>query len=219
MVYKIFRDIISKFISSVSKLISNYSFGAEELLYRSVDQLAQNMIQEIVLTAPNIMSRELSKYSISLPLKYNRQVIENIYSQISIFKNGSVGYSRSDIDRMRKIILTDKYNGLSTSEIQQHLQDSLDITKRKALLVARAESQNLDSSIKEIYFKEVKKDYDLVWSAFDDARPDHKKMDDKKANPDGYFDSPWGLIKGPQEIPQQYRWNCRCKLVLVKKEK
>jgi hypothetical protein len=219
VVYKIFRDIISKFISSISKLIKNYSFGAEEELYRSVDRLTQGMIAEIVESAPNIMARELSKYSINLPLKYNRQVIDNIYSQISIFKKGSSIYSKADIDRMRKIILTDKYNGLNTSEIQQHLQDSLDISKRRALLVARAESQNLDSSIKEIYFKEVKQDYDLVWSAYDDAREDHKKMDNKKANEDGYFESPWGLIKGPQEIPQQYRWNCRCSIKLIKKEK
>jgi len=219
MIYKAFRDLVATFIKSVSNFIKGYEPGFETILYSAVDREAQKMIEGIISIAPDIINKELKNLSPLLPLKYNKQVLESIYSDISIFKNGYKSYGKGDLDRMKKIILTDTYNKLPASEIQKHLQDSLDVSKKRALLIARAETQNLDSTVKEIYFQEVNNDYDKIWICQLDkeTREDHRDQHNKKAGKDGLFNTAWGGIIGPQAIPQQFRYNCRCSIVLQKK--
>jgi hypothetical protein len=177
-------SIISKFIAAYKKLISKFTVDKEAEILLLVQELSDNMIQDIITSAPSIVEdslKELSKKYLDLPLKYNKQVMEDIYSQYSIFKGYNPGdFGKSDITRMKNIILQGKYNNLTDQEIRDQLLKNVDITKKKALLIARSETQSIESSAKHIYFRnpEVADKYELVWVSKTDSevRPAHERM-------------------------------------------
>ena len=156
-----------------------------------------------------------------LDLKYNKDVLTKFNDQYSIFQ----GYydtkyrdmfSRREIDALKRRILTAKYSGLPESEALDLVKSTTNITTNRARLLYRYEKAQLDSTVHQIYFEDgLKNEYDKVWISRSDSatRMEHKAMNGKVADEDGYFDSPKGKILGP---PLDY--NCRCTVEFVKKQ-
>jgi len=218
-------QIIADFLKKLKSIYMYADFSDEALIYEQVTSLSVNLVNQIKEKAPTIISEELKTLTVKyldLPLKYDRAVIDNIYSQYSIFKNyNPSNYARAEITRMKNVILQGTYNKITDKELRDNLIKTLDMSKKRALLLARAEKQSIDSSAKHIFYKnkEVLNQYNLIWdSTIDGAtRPDHREMNGAKANLNGLFTTPWGVISGPESIPYPSRYNCRCKLRLSKK--
>lgn len=155
-------------------------------------------------------------------LKYDKDVLMKFNDKNSIF-NGYYDtayadtYTKSEIDAIKRKILSAKYSDLPESDAIQLIQSAADVSDQKAQLLWRYQKAQLDTTAHQIYFEDgLSKDYDKVWRSKDDARPDHKRMDGKIADADGYFDTPAGKCFG---APYPGSFNCRCTVEFVKKTK
>jgi uncharacterized protein with gpF-like domain len=195
------------------------------IILDQVKRISTTFVADIIANSPLLIEEKLKAFNLNqnLPLKYDKEVINNIYNEFSIFKGYDPGnYGKKEMDRMKRVILTAKYDGVDDVELRKRLIAEFDISTKRAILIARAETQSLDSSVMEIYSKnaEVLKKFKLVWISKHDkaVRPDHESCDGLIADAQGMFHtSAWGAIRGPSDIPQKYRWNCRCSIKLVPK--
>jgi len=174
----------------------------------------------------NIVDKNISNLikRYNVPVKYDRYLLDRVNGK-SIFSGYFDEayydlYSKSEIDKIKRTILRAKYSNMNEKELRTILKADFRMTEKRAQIIARGELQRLDIAAAEIYYEqpEVKQGYDLVWeTAGDDrVRENHKAYDGKKADKDGYFNGPNGKIKGPQDLPNP--WNCRCRLIFVKKQ-
>lgn len=177
-----------------------------------------------------------------IPFKYTRDLLEQI-NEISVFKgyynnryvdgfarseiNRMYRYIRSEIDELKRIILTGAYQGtdelvLAQRILESDISKSINLTKNRARLLARNETQRLRETTKAIYFRqpEVNTQFDRVWYTRQDSavRPSHNAMMGKKANKDGQFYSDdVGLVNGPGSGPTEFAVACRCYTDFVRK--
>lgn len=159
--------------------------------------------------------------ALKVPFRYNRDVIDLINDQ-SVFKGFSdtlykERFSRGEVDRIKRVLLTGTYNNTDELLIRQELEKSFNLTKKRAQLLARGETKRLRETTKTIYFQqeEVQKKYNLVWNSIGDerTRDSHQELNQKVANSKGEFYSPtFGTVKAP---PLEY--NCRCFTTFVEK--
>lgn len=221
---KILLKLITKLIRSLKAVYSTYTADTVDIVYSKVDRIIIGFIDDVLKVAPDIVDKDLkllNRKLLNLPLKFDRTVIEQITNKNSIFKDYGTTMSKLERDKIRRLVLSGQYNKLTDRELQRQLIEDAGLTKRKALLIARTEQQSLTSSVQHIYFNmpEVKDEYDLTWDSVLDSntRESHAIMNGRVADEYGYFESPWGRIRGPESIPAHDHYNCRCRLVLKKK--
>ena len=158
----------------------------------------------------------------NVPYKYNKSLFEHM-NEHSIFagyydKNYKDIFTKTEINRIKKVILTAKYSGWNETKTIQQVRQATNFTVKKARLLARNEKARLQTVAKSLYFnkKEVRNKYNMVWhNSGTNIRPDHAAMAGKVADKDGMFHSKDGLIPGPPYIFSPY--NCKCYVTLETK--
>lgn len=159
--------------------------------------------------------------ALKVPFRYNRDVID-LVNERSVFRGFADDlykerFTRGEVDRIKKVLLSGTYNQTDEKLIRDELQKKFNLTKKRAQLLARSETKRLRETTKSVYYaqEEVQKQYELVWDAMDDGavRPSHAAMDGKVADENGYFDSAdFGRVPAP---PLEF--NCRCTTFFRKK--
>lgn len=209
--------------------------SAKRDIKNKLDELAAERLQPVIskyfkdgiIATNKIVSQDVAKLAdiLKIPFKYDKSMLER-FNSYSVFqgyydKNYADLFSKREIDNLKRVILRGKYSNMPDRELAKEIQDTINITKNRALVIARGETQRLDTAAKQILFEspKVKKEYDLVWrTAGDDmVRDNHRAYNGKIADENGYFDGPDGKIKGPEGLHNP--WNCRCQIIWVKKDK
>lgn len=183
-----------------------------------------------IAASQTLVAKEVAEISniLNVPLKYNRQVLENI-NKLPFGANQSIftGYfdveyaekfQKKELDRLKRTLLRVTYNNADERVLRDKLISDLGLTKRRAQLLARGETKRLRESTKVLYYQDpgVKQEYELVWVAKNDSRvrPEHLRMDGKTAEENGYFISPdFGEVLPPME------YGCRCSTFFRKRSK
>jgi len=187
------------------------------------DLFADGRKADIVLIKKDLL-RLTNTYEV--PLKYNKQVLDSI-NDISIFrgyydKRYRDVFTKREIYNLKQTILSGKYAGLSEAELTTNIRNTINVTKNRARLLARTETQRLRETTNTIYFKQpkIQKAYDRVWITRQDSsvRPSHDRMNGLSANKDGLFLSPdVGYVTGPGAGSGEFSISCRCHTELRKK--
>jgi len=219
---------------------SNYEKQAEEisiLILRSNNKNRNKIVKKItevlipiiddMFKEGMIVSNQIVKKGVArlvadnkIPFKYNKDLLLKMNDK-SIFqgyydKTYKSLYSKREIDRLKRTILTAKYSGWDEKKTIKEIKSVVKTTTSRARLLARHEKARLTTVAKTIYFesKKIQKEYDMVWhNSGGNVRPDHEAMAGKKADKDGmFYSSKYGLISGP---PLGY--NCKCYVTLEKR--
>jgi len=174
---------------------------------------------------PDVIKKKLLSLSdnYNLPYKYHKGILDAINGD-SIFtgyfeKNYQGLFTKREINELKKTILRGKYSGLSEKEVATNIRNTINVTKKRAQLLARTELSRLRASAQEAYYQEsgIKATYEKVHhTTGDNIRPDHQAYDKQVADKDGLFHGPLGSFKFAP-IPNQY--NCKCVTVLRKRKK
>jgi len=201
----------------------------KKALAQIIAPLVEHYFSASLQAANMIMQQNIAQLTSSLkvPLKYNKALLQRIHGT-SIFKGyynqryGKV-FTRTEIDRLKRVILRGAYGEMTEAEIKAEVSKTLNVTKKRAQLLARNEVQRLKEEANLIYAEqpEVAEKYRRRWVTREDAvvRPSHKRMNGKYEDKDHYFHSPdVGLLKGPgmSGVPK-FDIGCRCKTVYERK--
>ena len=190
-----------------------------------IDEMFSAGLKDSKKTAKDGINGLIKKYGVDI--KYDKNFLSQI-NEVSIFtgyadKAYKDLYTKSEIEKIKKIILSAKYSGWDEQQTKLAIQKAVKMSNRRALLLARTETQRLSETAKKIYMsnKKVADKYVRVWKTRGDnkVRPSHRRMDGKEADSNGQFHSPdVGLINGPGAGPTEFSINCRCKTILKQKK-
>lgn len=158
--------------------------------------------------------------ALRVPFKYDRNVLDRV-NQYSVFKGYSskrytTQFTTKELRKLKNTILEGTYRGLGEDELGRLISQRVNMTERRARLLARGETQRLRESTSAIYASqpEVQEKYERVWITQGDGivRPTHQEMNELVAGSDGYFYSPtYGKVSGPGSGPAEFAVNCRCR--------
>jgi len=204
-------------------VVATQSLYAEKLIK---DMFALGEGANIALIRKQIVSLG-NKFD--LPLKYNKNLLKKI-TGTSLFqgygeKEWVDKYSKKQADKLKRVILTAKYNNTDEKTLTSQIMALGSSNKKQAQLIARNEIQRLREGVNATYYVEagLGAEYDRVWVTSHDerVRESHVAMDGKKADPEtGLFDTPHGKVAGPGAGGSvSFSINCRCKTIFVKRKK
>lgn len=229
---KLFLPVVSLFTENYlaeSLALSNVIMAAKRDIKRQLTEKAAERLYPIVETlftdgikaSNTLVKADVARNAdlLSQPFKYNKDVINTINgnSAFTGFYDTETKslFKKREVDALKNKILQGKYSGWSDRQLQSEIRKTVNVSKNRALVIARNETARLETASNQIFFQmpKVQEEYDLVWNAMSDARPDHLAYNGKKADEDGLFHGPLGAVTGP---PLEF--NCRCKTEFVKKE-
>lgn len=201
---------------------SNISPRLIKKLEQELNPVIDDMFKDAIVESNLIVKKEVAALAndYNLPIKYNKDLLMTFNTDKSIYTGFyddvyKSGFKKSEINRLKSTILRAKYSNLSESQLIREIQSTINVSKQRALVIARQETARLDTAAKSIYYnnKKVQEKYDKVWVSQSDARPSHKAMDGQIADSEGYFTTPDGdKVQGPP-----LGFGCRCRVTLEKK--
>ena len=206
--------------------------AAKTLTEDQLDKLARKILYPIfdtyfddgVRASNQIVSKEVASLvdTVGVPYKYNKELIETINGN-SVFsgyydKNYKNLYKAREVDALKRTILRGTYGDWSADKLASEIRKTINISKNRALVTARMETQRLRGAAIDIYYKKpaVQKVYDKVYYSLSDARPTHLQLNKQVADADGNFTNANGVkFRYPPEPDSPF--GCRCWTALVKK--
>lgn len=232
---KLFLSVIAAFIKDYQAeafAISNIIKQAKRDIKNQLDEQAKKRLEPLIeelfsngIKASNtIVKKEVALLAdlVGQPFKYNKDLLLTLNDK-SVFagfydKNYKGLYTKKEIDKLKRVILTGKYGQWKDRELSAEIRKTINLTKNQSLILARAETQRLDGAAKQIFFEQpkVKKEYVKVYHALDGPEHRHQWMDGQIADDDGYFTSKQGtkfLFPPNPDSP----WNCMCWTSLEKR--
>lgn len=232
--YTLTQALKSRYEGEVNAIYNQLLMAAsltEEALNQVADQLSPvflSYFNQCAQAGNVLVDRRISSLTnaLSVPFKYDRNVIDRV-NGVSVFKGYYSDRYRNDftngeIDRLKRTILRGTYENIDEQELSRRIQETINVSDRRARLLARNETQRLRESTSAIYASqpEVREKYDRMWDTQGDAnvRPSHQEMQGLLANEDGYFISPtYGEVAGPGAGPVEFVAGCRCRSIFVHK--
>jgi hypothetical protein len=234
---KLFISVISLFVRDYTEeafIVAQSIRRSKRLIKKQLEDKAiallapivEDMFTEAIKASNQIMRREIVNLSdlTKVPFKYNRDVIDRINSK-SVFTGFydtqyKSLYKKREIDALKRTILQGKYANWDDKRLAAEIRKTINISKNRALTTARMESQRLEGAAQQIFYEQakVKEQYVKMYSSRGDARPSHKALDGQIADDEGYFTDSGGnkfLYPPPPDSP----FGCRCRSVLVKRDK
>lgn len=225
----------SLFVFFTKKLMVEYKSIADELIdYVALSQVSltpaliskiqpifTRYFDQMVLASNTLVEAQISTLSrvLSVPFKYDRSVIDRV-NGVSVFKGYysdtyRQAYTLREIDRMKRVILKGAYEMQDERLLASNIQSVIDVSDRRARLLARNETSRLREATKSIFAHEpeVIEKYDRVWNTQGDGivRPSHQEMEGAVSIDGTYFNSPtYGFIAGPGTGPAEFSVGCRC---------
>lgn len=206
--------------------------AAKTLSETELDRLARKILYPIfdayfkdsVLASNQIVSKEVASLvdTVGVPYKYNKELIETINGE-SVFsgyydRNYKNLYKAREVDALKRTILRGTYGDWPADKLASEIRKTIEISKNRALVTARMETQRLRSAAIDIYYNKpaVKKVYDKVYRSRSDARPTHLQLNYQRADGDGNFTNANG-VKFSQLPEPDSPFGCRCWVELIKK--
>ena len=236
----------SLFYYLTQELFKNYQQASEQLLdyifgtaivtesmldltmTRTLIPLWRQYFNECAQAGNQLVQQEIAVLTnaLKVPFKYNLSVINQI-NDISVFTGYyndryADTFSRQEIDRLKRTILKGTYEEVGEDELSRRIRKTVNVSDRRARLLARNETQRLRETTKTIYYREpeVQRNYLRVWQTRGDGnvRPSHQAMNNVTAQADGTFYSPdVGKVNGPGSGPTEFAVACRCSTIFVKR--
>jgi len=237
-IHPLFQLITVEFLEEYKKQIGEVAVLTVAAQYKINQQLNKWLKEKIepvfkdlfkagISQTNQIVPAEISVLTdqLSVPFKYNKEMLLKYNEGLSVFqgyydKDFEKLFTRREVDKMKRIILTGKYSNWTDRELQNAILNEFKVTKNRALNIARNETTRLNTASKQIYYEKpaVKKNYNLVFTSEQDdkVRKTHKSYDKVIADPlTGKFDGDCGEILGPPVACSP--WNCRCTIDFIKK--
>lgn len=206
--------------------------AAKTLSEAELDKMARSILYPIFdsyfgagIRASNlIVSQEVAILVdvIGVPYKYNKELINTI-NENSVFKgyydkNYQGLFKAREVDALKRTILRGTYGDWSADKLAAEIKKTINISKNRALVTARMETQRLKGAAIDMYYKKaaVQNVYDKVYRSLSDARPTHLQLNGQVADSEGNFINANGVkFRYP---PEPYSpFGCRCRVDLVKK--
>lgn len=133
-----------------------------------------------------------------------KSIIQNYVKEINL---GINGWTQESIERLRKRVLQNTFQGYRSSSLVKELEHDFQISHNKARFIARQETSLLMSLYREERYKSVGIG-EYTWSTSGDSRvrPMHKRLNGKVFSWDN---PPIVDEKGNRRHPGQ-DWGCRC---------
>ena len=234
---KIFLTVIASFVQeyeaaafALSKNIFATKRGVKAKLNKLSDKMLNGIIDDMftegIRASNKIMKREVSNLVSILdqPFKYTKDVINTINDN-SVFTgfydtkyNGL--YKKREIDALKRKILTGKYAGWSDTKLAKEIRSVIDISKNRALITARMETQRLEGAAQQAFYDKavVRNKFKKVYITRDDdrVREKHKILDGQIADDEGYFTDASGN-KFQYPPPPDSTFGCRCRAEMIER--
>lgn len=133
-----------------------------------------------------------------------KSIVQNYVKEINL---GINGWTQESIERLRKRVLQNTFQGYRSSSLVKELEHDFQISHNKARFIARQETSLLMSLYREERYKSVGIG-EYTWSTSGDSRvrPMHKRLNGKVFSWDN---PPIVDEKGNRRHPGQ-DWGCRC---------
>lgn len=234
---KIFITVVASFVQeyeaaalALSKNIFATKKGVKEKLNKLADKMLVPLVDELftegIRASNKIMKREVSDLVgiLDQPFKYTKDVINTINdnSVFSGFYDAKYKdlYRAREIDALKRKILTGKYAGWSDTKLAKEIRSVIDISKNRALVTARLETQRLEGAAQQAFYDKasVRKKFKKVYVTRDDdrVRDQHKALNGQIADDEGYFTDTEGN-KFQYPPPPSSVFGCRCRVEMVER--
>ena len=188
----------------------------EKMIEKKLTPIIHRYFEDSIAASNKIVKAGVSKLTdqLNVPFKYTKKLLDSINetSAFNGYYEGKNIFTKREITNIKKAILTSKYSDFTDKEMIEIVKNAVNVTKNRALVIARTETTRLNTTAKQIYYKKkaVKDKYKLVFHSQPDARPIHLSYNGKVADDEGYFEGECGKIKGPP-VPCS-PFNCRCRI-------
>lgn len=193
---------------------------ARKILYPIFD----SYFKEGALASNLIIEKEVASLVdvVGVPYKYDKALINSINGE-SVFtgyydRNYQGLYKAREIDALKRTILRGKYSNWTDKELAAEIKKTINISKNRALVTARMETQRLRGGAIDAYYAKpaVQDAYKKVYRSRSDARPTHLELNYQVADKDGFFTNANGVkFRYPPEPDSPF--GCRCRVELVKR--
>ncbi len=221
---RLFGRLLTQIAHHTGEMINNFEAGNVELL-PTISQLLQAYADALVPWATQTVSRMLADVNaadlgawqslsnlISHQLKYDithtpvgEAMRALLYSQVELIRSIPIEAGL----RVHELTLKGLENSVRASEIAKEIRASGEVTKSRAMLIARTEVARTASVLTEVRAKSAGLDY-YVWETSKDAtvRPGHKEMQGRVCR----WDDPPAVNENGRIIRHHPGriWNCRC---------
>lgn len=202
-------------------------------LKEDVEPLITQMFKDSIVKSNKLYRQEVTALQdfTKVKFKYDREVLDGV-TEKSLYNMRDPQYqklyTRREIYNLRSAILKGKYSGYTEQEMVKTIRDTVKVSKNRALMVARFETQHLeeaaidnalkskqvdDNFIKKYNIKDSEARVSHIYSAGYDAGNGSGFADN-----DGNFTAKDGTKFSAPPNPVS-PWNCRCYLSLVKRPK